>query len=686
MRQRLPFQIATFVSAFLLFLVQPILAKQLLPWFGGAPAVWTACLLFFQLGLTAGYLYAHVLGRLPIKWQASLHLVLLLAALVTLPMVVSASWKPGEPGVPVSPSLHVVLTLIATAGIPYVLLAATAPLLQSWWRRSSGEEPYRLYALSNAGSLVALLSFPTLVEPVLTVSKQALVWSSIYVAFVLLCAGAAWVARRAPAGHFVDARPAEDDRRPGAGDYAIWILLSACGSALLAATTNQLCQDVAVIPLLWLLPLAVYLITFIVTFGGRYPRFASTVVLVLGAVAALLATKYTAEMPLLLQIVAFLVLLAGACMVCHGELVAARPAGADLTSFYLAMSVGGVLGGVFVALAAPRLFTSFAELPIVVMLALMVAMLPASRIAASQSRHRLALAGIWLLPAIALGATIPFLPDLQTDNAELVAARRDFFGILRVQDHDRDALDPWRGLFHGRVLHGAQLTRPDRRRMPTTYYVEGSGIALAFEQHSRRIAGLPIRVGVVGLGTGTVAAFGREEDSLDFFELNPNVIDVARRFFSFLDDSRAQVRIIPGDARLSLERELAGEPSRLPYDLIVIDAFAGDSVPVHLLTRECFALYARALAPGGVVAVHVSNRHIDLVPPVHGLAVWAGLSAVGLSFDGWSGPLGGRSDWILLSSDGGFVTRAVAGGAYPLEGSSSVLWTDDYSSIVRLLR
>src|SRR5688572_13207707 len=231
MRQRLTFQIATFVSAFLLFLVQPTLAKQLLPWFGGAPAVWTACLLFFQLGLTAGYLYAHVLGRLPITRQAALHIVLLLAALFTLPMVVSADWKPGEPGVPAAPALHVVLTLMATAGIPYVLLAATAPLLQSWWRRSSGEEPYRLYALSNAGSLVALFSFPTIVEPLLTVSTQALVWSSMYVAFVLSCAGAAIVVRRT-AGSAAGARTVSGDRRPGAGDYAIWILLSACGSGL----------------------------------------------------------------------------------------------------------------------------------------------------------------------------------------------------------------------------------------------------------------------------------------------------------------------------------------------------------------------------------------------------------------------------------------------------------------------
>ena len=686
MRRQLPFQIATFVSAFLLFLVQPILAKQLLPWFGGAPAVWTACLLFFQLGLTAGYLYAHVLSRFSIKWQAALHIILLLAALLTLPIVVPAAWKPGEPGVPAAPALHVVLALMATAGIPYVLLAATAPLLQSWWRQSSGKEPYRLYALSNAGSLVALLSFPTLVEPVLTVSMQAFVWSSIYVAFLLSCAGAASVARRAPSGSEAYSRETSDDRRPGAGDYAVWILLSSCGSGLLAAATNQLCQDVAVIPLLWLLPLAVYLVTFIVTFGGRYPRFASMVVLVIGAVAALLATKYTAEMPMLLQIAAFLVLLAGACMVCHGELVAARPTGAGLTSFYLAMSAGGALGGAFVALAAPRLFTSFTELPIFVLIALMVAVLPASRLAAGQSRHRMALAFFWVLPAVALGVSIPLLPSVQTIDGELVDARRDFFGVLRVRDHGQDSLNPWRGLYHGRVLHGAQFIRSDTRGTPTTYYVDGSGIALAFAQHSRRLAGLPIKAGIVGLGTGTVAALGREGDELVFFELNPNVTDIARKSFSFLGDSRAHTRVVPGDARLSLERELANEPSRAPYDLIVVDAFAGDSVPVHLLTRECFALYVRALAPGGVMVVHVSNRHIDLSAPVHGLAAWAGLSAAELSFDGSSAPLGGRSDWILVTGDAAFLKRAIAGGAAPLESSSSVLWTDDYSSILRLLR
>jgi spermidine synthase len=430
----------------------------------------------------------------------------------------------------------------------------------------------------------------------------------------------------------------------------------------------------------------VYLITFIVTFGGTYPRFASTMVLILGAAAALLATKYTAEMPILLQIAAFLVLLAGACMICHGELVVARPAAVNLTSFYLAISVGGVLGGAFVALAAPRMFTSFTELPIFVLVALMVAVLPASRLAAGPSRHRVTLALCWLLPAIALGASIPLLPGVQTDDGELVESRRDFFGVLRVRDHDPNSLDPWRGLYHGRVLHGAQFARPDMRRTPTIYYGDGSGVALAFEQHSRRLAGLPMKAGIVGLGTGTLAAFGREGDELVFFELNPNVTDIARKSFSFLGDSRAHTSVVPGDARLSLERELAHELDRAPYDLIVIDAFAGDSVPVHLLTRECFALYARALAPGGVVVVHVSNRHIDLSAPVHGLATWAGLSAVELFFDGRSAPLGGRSDWILVSGDAEFLKRAIAGGASPLEGSSSVLWTDDYSSILHLLR
>ncbi len=684
MRERLPFQIATFVSALLVFLVQPILARQLLPWFGGTPAVWTACLLFFQLARTAGYLYAHLLSRFPVKWQTGSHIVLLLGALVTLPIVVPAGWKPGLSGVPESPSLHVVFALAATVGVPYVLLAATAPLLQSWWRRSSGEEPYRLYALSNAGSLVALLSFPTLVEPWLTVSAQAIVWSSIYAVFVLSCGGAASVARRATAGGTAG-RGTTGNRPAGVGDFAIWILLSACGSGLLAATTNQLCQDVAVIPLLWLMPLAVYLLTFILTFGGSYSRFGSTVVLAVGSIAALLATKYTAEMPILLQIAAFLILLAGACLLCHGELVAARPRGSDVTSFYLAISAGGAIGGAFVALAAPRLFTSFTELPVFVLMALTVALMPASRAAAAASHQRLTLACLWLLPAIAVGVSIPFLPGLDPDDAQVVEARRNFFGILRVRDHNPDALDPWRGLYHGRVLHGAQFIRPDQRATPTTYYVEESGVGFAFQQHSRRLAGLPVRAAMVGLGAGTVAAFGREGDELVFFELNPDVTEIAQKYFSFLAGSRAATRVVPGDARLSLEREMETRDHR-PYDLIVIDAFAGDAVPVHLLTRECFALYARALAPRGVIALHVSNRHIDLSAPVHGSATWIGLSSVRFWFDGRSAPLGGRSEWMLLSRDTAFLNRAIEGGGVSMEGSPSVSWTDDYSSLLRLLR
>ena len=336
----LAFHAATLLGAFLLFLIQPLMAKQILPWFGGAPAVWSACLVFFQVALIAGYLYAHVTRRLSVAWRAGLHVSLLLAALFALPILVSPEWKPPDSS---SPSWRVVMLLAATIGIPYTLLGATAPLLQDWWRLTSDREPYRLYALSNIGSLAALGLYPTAVEPFLSVPEQAFWWSAAFGAFVLTCACAAWVVSRSP--HRIAPSVALDvanaERPVTTADVVLWVALSACGSGLLMSVTNQLCQDVAVVPMLWVMPLAVYLLTFVLTFGGVYPRRASRMLFLAGVVSALWVTAQAASVPLPIQVVAFLSLLAGACMVCHGELVAARPGARHLTGFYLAISVGG---------------------------------------------------------------------------------------------------------------------------------------------------------------------------------------------------------------------------------------------------------------------------------------------------------------------------------------------------------
>ena len=682
MPRPLPFQVATFVGAFLLFLIQPILAKQILPWFGGAPAVWTASLLFFQTGLTAGYVYAHALGRLNIKWQTRIHVLLLVGAAATLPILVSAYWQPVAGG-DASPAWRVVFTLAATAGIPYVLLSATAPLLQSWWRLASRQEPYRLYALSNAGSLLALVAFPALVEPALTVPRQATFWTVGYAAFVIACGFTARTCSGVLAGREED--EADDGRRSGAGDYLVWILLSACGAGLLSATTNQLCQDVAVVPLLWLLPLAVYLVTFILTFGGYFPRRTARALLVVGALSSLVVTVFAESTPLVWQVTAFLVLLGGACMVCHGELVASRPAGRHLTGFYVAMSAGGAIGGAAVALLAPRLFTSFAELPLLVIVALMVALVPPSRSTSGPRHNGPALAMLWAIPTLAFGVSIQFLPGSDTKGTSQVEAHRDFFGILRVQDHDVDRPDSWRALYSGRVLHGLQMKDPAERRTPTTYFAAGSGVAVAFEEHPRRIENKPLRAAVVGLGVGTIAAWGRAGDEVVFYELNPAIVNLARRHFTFLSDSSARTRIVLGDARLSLEREMTDPANHGTYDLIVVDAFAGDAVPVHLLTRECFAVYLLALAPSGAIAFHISNRHVNLGPPVAGLAAEAGLSAVAVS-TATTNRLTRTSDWVLLSRDAAFLNRASSRGGVPLSATPQVVWTDHYNSIVGLLR
>lgn len=667
-----------FLSAFLLFQVQPIIAKMILPWFGGGAAVWTTCMLFFQLLLVGGYLYAHwTTRRLGARTQAIVHCALLALAAAALPIVPDAGWKPAGDG---DPGAHILGLLAVTVGLPYFVLAATGPLAQVWYSRAHrGALPYRLYALSNAGSMLALLTYPVAVEPWLPTRAQALGWSGAFIVFALACAVLAWRSRGA--SWEVAAGAAAADAPPAAGRYLLWGALAATASVLLLAFTSQLSQNVAPIPFIWVLPLALYLLSFILAFDGSgwYRRgiyLPLTAVGLAGVTALLHADFRHAELWVMLP--AYAATLFAACMVCHGELVRLKPAPRYLTGFYLAISIGGALGGVFVGLVAPRVFLDLYELPVgLVMMAAMAALvlaLDAHTIAGALRGAVVAGAGAL---AVALAGTLWWIYDGYARDTTVRV--RNFYAAMRVRDSGFGA-EQERVLTHGSITHGKQFTVPERRKWVTTYYGETSGVGRAI-----LAAGLdgPVRVGVIGLGAGTLAGYGRAGDSFRLYEINPQVIELARAQFTYVADTRAKVEMSLGDARLSLERE----PPQ-GFDVLAMDAFSSDAIPVHLLTAEALETYFRHLKPGGVLAVHISNRYLDLKPVLRAAAARFGRHArlVDEDSDDARGVYG--STWVLIADDPGVFERPpLAGAAAPLESDRRVrLWTDDYSDLWRILK
>jgi len=685
----------TFVGAFLLFLVQPLMARAILPWFGGAAAVWTTSLLFYQTLLLGGYLYAHLGSRLGRRRQALLHGALLLVTLALLPITPSPT--PGVAADP-APAWHLLRLLTASVGGPYLLLAATAPLLHDWFAREApGRSPYPLYAVSNVGSLLALLAYPTLVEPLVGVSHQGWAWSAAYGSFVLACAVVVWRVVRHAGAEGTVAGPPRADGTPAPADVTLWLLLAACGSGLLLAITNHITLDVAPAPLLWILPLALYLLSFVLAFAGAYRRriWGSFLVLALGAMALL--WNWGFAFPASVQVAGSAGSLFVACMVLHGELAAGAPHARHLTRFYLTMAAGGALGGMLVALVAPAVLHDFWELPVLLLAAwgLQLAVLwrdPCSAL------HRGARPVRWaaLLSVGALAAAAFWVPTLRRTRGT-VATERNFYGVLRVQDRPRGVLHDMRVLLDGRILHGGQFLDPARRDRPTAYFTAGSGVALALALHPRRRAGHPLRIGVIGLGVGTIAAWTRPGDTVRFYELNPAVESFARRYFTFLHDAPAVVEVVPGDGRLSLARETRPPRAGPRYDVLVVDAFSSDAIPVHLLTREAAWLYRRALAGGGVLVFQATNRHVDLAPVIRGLAGASGLEALEITTDPPEGSGGISSTWFVLADDPAFLAdvrarakaRRPAGRGGAVERptpADTILWTDDFSDLLRVLR
>jgi SAM-dependent methyltransferase len=666
-----------FLSAFLLFQVQPLMGKMILPWFGGSASVWTTCMLFFQLLLLLGYLYSHWVVRFfTARGQSFLHIGLLAASLLLLPIGLSPEWRPTGAE---NPTLRILGLLTFSIGLPYFVLSTTGPLVQAWFaREQAGAVPYRLFALSNFGSLLALLAYPAVVEPLLATRWQSWVWSGLFVCFALACALLAW---RGRGGQAHREAHGDDHAAPGGGERFTWVMLAACPSILLIADTSYLTENIAPIPLLWVVPLALYLLSFIFCFErhGWYQRRVFLPLLVVGlGVLAWLPTLSMGALPILVAMAINLAAFFVACMVCHGELARRQPHPSHLTGYYLMLAVGGACGGVFVGFVAPYWFNSNYELSVGIVLTAIVAcavMLHGHRFA---SRRRAALA--WAATAVFIAALDWIRLDDHVDR--LAGARvtaRNFYGTLRVLTGGKGDR-AFRTLLHGQVIHGRQFSAPDRQDIATTYYNPESGVGRALLALAPRGA---LKVGVVGLGVGTLASYGRAGDSFRFYDIDPLVMDLARREFTFLSRSKAAQQLVLGDARLMLENE----PSQ-GFDVLALDAFSGDAVPIHLLTGEAFAQYFRHLKPNGVLAVHVTNRFLDLAPVVAAAARGAGWHARLVATDGDQDRLIFPSDWVLVSADervfGDPLLQDVAINIDVPNDFRS--WRDDYSSVFAVLK
>jgi hypothetical protein len=739
------FAVSMFLSATLLFLVEPMLAKMALPMLGGTPAIWNTCLVFFQAVLLAGYLYAHAstrwLGR---RTQIAVHIGLALTFLAVLPLRLPAGWEPPAQS---SPVFSILGMLSVAVGLPFFLLSASTPMLQRWFAQSGhkqASDPYFLYAASNAGSLVGLLGYPLLLEPTLRLSQQSHLWSYGYaflVAMIAVCGALVWRAR--PGIAVTEAAPHEEI----GGDQSVvwsqrwrWIALAFVPSSLMIGVTTVLTTDVPPIPLFWVLPLAIYLLSFVLVFASRPPISHLWMVRRLPAVLllALFPTLCKSQIPLPVLFPLYLLALFAVAMVCHGELVRTRPQVGRLTEFYLLISVGGVLGGIFNALLAPVIFSTLAEFPLALVFAAALRPAidqkpepPAQAAMAKRNDLLLPLAlGLSMAALIAGFSHFGFKPSpvfvfllfgysmvwclsfarrplrfaaglaALTIASSLFAGpygkflhkERSFFGVLRVANDQSGA---FRYLLHGAIVHGIQSLDPARSREPLAYYANsGPAGSILRSVQARTVFGshgdLPQpKWAVVGLGAGAMACYLRARESLTFYEIDPAVVRIASdpHYFTFLGQCAPHAPIVLGDARLKLRDAPDGS-----YDLIVLDAFSGDTIPMHLITREALALYLRKLAPGGTLAFHVSNNHLKLAPIFGALARDAGLvclidedtGVTHAQFD--QGKL--ASQWVVMARTKADLGELGTDSRWaPLEAPSGTqVWTDDYSNLIRIVK
>jgi len=680
------FAATVFTSAFLLFLVQPVIAKQILPWFGGSAAVWTTCMVFFQLVLLAGYAYSDLVTRkLDTRKQAIVHTVLLLASLAWLPIIPGEQWKPAAGA---EPGTAILMLLAATIGLPYFLLSTTGPLVQAWFARSfPAGTVYRLFALSNFASLLSLIAYPPVIETTVTLKGQSWGWSVVYVLFVALCIASAWASAKHPLAAPSKAEVAlgNESPPPTAKDYALWFALSALGSLMLLACTNHITQNVASVPFLWIVPLVLYLLSFILVFdvsGGRgRSGWYSRPLFVVPLLALLVGMSYGLYDRVSIHNVWISVALycGGmfvACMFCHGEMAALRPSPRYLTRFYLMLSVGGAAGGLFVGLVAPNIFNAYLEMPYA--LVALAALLFIVSMGPKAPRKPLE----FVIPVLAIavtGVTAYYAYQYQYWlGRQALVLNRNFYGTLSVkQDDDPNAPGATRRLVHGMINHGSQLIDPEKRMTPASYFGPGSGIARALDFYSDR----PRRVGVVGLGVGVFLGYGRKEDYFRIYELDPVVEKFAREQFWFLNGTPAKTDVIIGDGRLNLERD---PPQQ--FDLLSLDAFSSDAIPMHLMTREALRMYRRHVKPDGVIVFNVTNRFIRLAPLLHEVAKAEGMTAILISDDPTEDIYSG-TEYVLVTANKAFIEDKRFADAVKIEPIPGLKpWTDDFNNLFDVLK
>lgn len=697
------YSLAIFLGSFLLFQVQPIAARYILPWFGGGASVWTVCMLFFQVFLLGGYAYAYLLTRyLPPRKQVLVHITLLACSLILMPITPAETWKPIDS---FNPAWRILLLMFFTIGGPFLLLSSTGPLIQKWFANDRpGQSPYRLFALSNLASLLALLSYPFVVEPFLGLDVQTKSWSMGYILYVIAvgwCAACVFKQAAQP-------RPAEEyvhsnESAPGRSNVFLWLVLSACGVIVLLASTNELTQNIFPVPLLWILPLSLYLVTFILCFDSDkwYFRRVWITVFCLSLFPAVFLLHLGKIDGLVHQVFLNSITLFSACMICHGELARLKPSPKHLTSFYLMIALGGALGSVFVNLVAPNFFSRYWEYPVGLFGVYLLAGICSFRESILLNSHRekknkkkvkpsraasiktrgpvkiiWGMAGMVFL--FAYGLSLYILESNDITNS------RNFYGRLHVTEIQSPSGLVIRSLMDGQITHGEQIMDPEYRTIPALYYGSESGVGIAVRHHNQ-VTGL--RMGVIGLGTGTIAAYTTHGDALRFYELNPAVENTAKNYFYYLKDCKADYEIVLGDARISLERELR-ETGGQNFHILVLDAFSNDTIPVHLVTREAFSLYWKHLRPDGIMVFHISNAYLDLSPIIRNLAQMFGKEAVSVVVEPNSF-FQSKTSWVLVTSNEQFLNNETFKKSFtpwPDDTPQNAIWTDDYSNLLLALK
>lgn len=688
------FFFSVFLSAFLVFQIQPIISKVILPWFGGGSGVWTTCILFFQFFLLCGYLYAFLLTKyLKVKYQLIVHPIFLVASLFLLPSSLNEVQSIPLEGTPI---VGVLKVLFFAVGLPFFALSANTPLMQHWFSNvTNGPNPYRLYAISNVGSFLALLSYPFVVEPFLSLDSQLFLWSGIFCLFALIVASICLSIFKDCIKKNLSFKKPLEVSNISYIKLTLWFMLSALGVVLLISTTNALTQNVPPVPFLWLAPLALYLLTYVLAFSqlGLYVRRVWLPSFMILSFVGILVYFIGGQFDVITQLAIYLLILLSGCMVCHGELNLLKPKQGNTTLFYLIISAGGVFGSFLVSVAAVRVFDDFMEFPLAIfsVLVLSTALLGINKQDKEASIRGNAVFGLAnvkskLLPitcaTVAVVWLIVFVKLTNQYQQYDIATARNFYGILSVKDVTEGTVSE-RRLVDGTTSHGSQSLPISGNTLPLSYYRPGTGAQMVIEELSKQGQ---VEVGIIGLGVGALAAYGQAGDHYTFYEVNPLVTDLALRYFSFLDETEAKVSIKLGDARVTLQDELVLKQYNA-FDILVVDAFSGDLIPTHLMTAEAFDLYRQHIKNHGVLALHISNRHLSLMPVVLGHSLALNMQI--MLFETKGGRNEHDAQWVILTNNSKLLDspKLSASQTLIMDGRyEEVVWTDDYSSLLPILK